>query len=410
MPSIRHSTKAKAMKFIILVTDGMADYPSAELDGRTPLQVARHPNIDHLLQRGVCGLVKTIPEDMEANTDVALLSVLGCNPREHYAGRGPLEAASMGIRLADDEVAFRFNLIEEENGILKDFTAGHIKTDKARILVESLSEAFGSDEVRFYPGVSYRHIMILKGYSDKVHCYPAHDVVGKPIQDLWVTPREPEGERTAELLNDLTRRSREILIDHPLNKEQKSSANMIWPWGPGKTPFFRTFNERYGLKTAVISAVDIVNGLGILMGMDVIKVPRATGFIDTNYEGKATYVLEALKTHDLVLLHVEAPDEVGHLGDAKLKVKTIEDLDRRLLGRLLEKIGGQYVITVLPDHFTSVTVKMHSADAVPFLVYCSEKPVTNQIRSFDEASVYKSGIVLERGYEFLDFFLGYGRS
>jgi 2,3-bisphosphoglycerate-independent phosphoglycerate mutase len=408
IPPIRQSTQVKPMKFIILVADGMADYPAEELQDRTPLQVARHPNMDRLLKGGICGTVRTVPKGMGANTDVALLSLMGYNPREVHVGRGPLEAASMGIHLSDDEVAFRFNLVEEKNGILKDYAAGHIETEKAETLVEALGNALGREDVKFYSGISYRHVLILKGYSEKVHCYPAHDVVGRDVKDILVTPKEPEAEDTAELLNTLIKRSREALANHPLNKEGKTSANMVWPWGPGKKPTLVSLRERHGLKGAVISAVDVVNGLGIFAGMDVIKVPGVTGFIDTNYEGKADYALEALRTHDLVLIHVEAPDEAGHLGDARLKIKTIEDLDERLLGRLLERIGGQYTITVLPDHLTPITVRTHTDDPVPFLVYSSEKQVVNEARCFHEAAVSRS-IYLERGYEFLDLFLDYWR-
>jgi 2,3-bisphosphoglycerate-independent phosphoglycerate mutase len=398
------------MKFIILVADGMADYPVEELQGRTPLQVAGHPNMDRLLQGGICGTVRTVPEGMEPNTDVAFLSLLGYDPRKYYAGRGPLEAVNRGIELADDDIAFRFNLVVEEEGILKDYAAGHISTEDAQVLVSALSHALGREDVQFYPGISYRHILVLKGYSDKVYCYAAHDVAGRPIRELCVMPEEPEAERTAKLLNTLMERSKEVLANHPLNKEGKTRANMIWPWGPGRKPMFPTFREKHGVSGAVISAVDVVNGLGVLTGMDVINVPGATGFIDTNYEGKADYALEALRTHDLVLIHVEAPDEVGHLGNSKLKIKTIEDLDGRLLGRLLEGLKEQYTITVLPDHPTPITVRTHTRDPVPFLVYSTEKHVVNMVGSFDEASISDSTTKLEKGYEFVDFFLDYGRS
>jgi len=396
------------MKFIILVADGMADYPVPELQGQTPLQVAHHPNMDRLLQGGICGTLRTVPEGMEANTDVAFLSLLGYDPRECHAGRGPLEAANKGIRLADDEVALRFNLIEEEDGILKDYAAGHIETEEAEVLVSALSDALGREDVKFYSGISYRHILILKGYSEKVHCYPAHDVVGRAIKDIWVTPNEPGAEHTAKLLNNLIKSSKGVLANHPLSRGGKVSANMIWPWGPGKRPNFVTLQERYGLRGAAISAVDVVNGLGLFTGMDVVKVPGATGFIDTNYEGKADYALEALRTHDLVLIHVEAPDEVGHLGDSRLKIKTIEDIDGRLLGRLLEGLDGKYTIAVLPDHYTPITVKTHTDDPVPFLICSTEKHVVNESRSFCEAAASRSTHI-ERGYEFLDLFLNYGR-
>ena len=397
------------MKFIMLVVDGMADYPVMEMQGRTPLQVAEHPNIDALVRGGIIGTVSTVPDGMDANTDVAFLSLLGYDPREYHAGRGALEAVNRGIELSGDEVAFRFNLVREEGGLLKDYAAGHIRTEDAGLLVKALSESLGSEDVRFYAGVSYRHILVLNGYSEKVHCYAAHDVVGKPIRDLWVTAEEVEAQDTADLLNALIVGSKTVLAGHRLTRDGKTSANMIWPWGPGKKPAFPTLNQRYGIGGAVISAVDVVNGLGLFTGMDVVKVPGATGFIDTNYEGKADYALEALKTHDFVLVHVEAPDEAGHLGDHGLKVKTIEDLDRRLLGRLLAGLKDKYTIAVLPDHPTPTTVRTHTRDPVPFVIYSSEKPTLNRLRSFSEASARDSGLRVERGFEFIDFFFDYGR-
>lgn len=397
------------MKFIMLVVDGMADYPVMEMQGRTPLQVAEHPNMDVLVRGGIIGTVRTVPDGMDANTDVAFLSLLGYDPREYHAGRGPLEAVNRGIELSGDEVAFRFNLIREEGGLLKDYAAGHISTEDAGLLVKALSESLGSEDVEFYAGVSYRHILVLKGYSEKVHCYAAHDVVGKPIRDLWITAEEVEAQDTADLLNTLIVESKKVLAGHRLTREGKTSANMIWPWGPGKKPAFPTLNQRYGIGGAVISAVDVVNGLGLFTGMDVITVPGATGFIDTNYEGKADYALEALKTHDFVLVHVEAPDEAGHLGDHGLKVKTIEDLDRRLLGRLLAGLKDKYTIAVLPDHPTPTTVRTHTRDPVPFVIYSSERPTMNRLRSFSEASARDSDLRVERGCEFIAFFLDYGR-
>jgi 2,3-bisphosphoglycerate-independent phosphoglycerate mutase len=397
------------MKFIMLVVDGMADYPVMEMQGRTPLQVAKHPNMDALVRGGITGAVRTIPDGMDANTDVAFLSLLGYDPLEYHAGRGALEAVNRGIELTGDEVAFRFNLIREEEGLLKDYAAGHISTEDAGLLVKALSESLGSEDVRFYAGVSYRHILVLKGYSEKVHCYAAHDVVGKPIRDLWVTAEKAEAQDTADLLNTLMVESKKILACHQLSRERKTSANMIWPWGPGKKPAFPTLLQRYGLEGAVISAVDVVNGLGIFTGMDVITVPGATGFIDTNYEGKADYALEALRTHDFVLLHVEAPDEAGHLGDHELKVKTIEDVDRRLLGRLLAGLQGKYTIVVLPDHPTPTSVRTHTRDPVPFVMYSSERPTTNRLRGFDETVARDSDLRVERGCELIDFFLDYGR-
>ncbi|MEM2093893.1 MAG: cofactor-independent phosphoglycerate mutase [Candidatus Bathyarchaeia archaeon] len=402
------------MKYLVVIGDGMADYPVNELGGKSPLQIAYHPNMDALARKGVCGTVRTIPSGMDANTDVAILSIMGYDPRRYKIGRGALEAASMGVALSDHEVAFRINLVTEKEGILKDYAAGHISTEEARQLILILKEFLEEPNVKFCPGLSYRHLLILgKPYSDEVHCYPAHDVVGRRITEILAKPKNSDAKKTADLLNNLVLKSRAILTNHPINIERSKSgnfpANMIWPWGPGKKPNICTLREKYRLSSAVISAVDVVNGLGVYAGMDLVKVPGATGFIDTNYEGKADYALRALENHDLVLIHVEAPDEAGHIGDPYLKVKTIEDLDRRLLGRLLEKIQGEYAIAVLSDHFTPVSVRTHKDDPVPFVFY-STNNTCGGVHSFDEVSASSSSLKLEDGYRLLRLFLEYGCS
>ncbi len=402
------------MKYLMIIGDGMADYPVKELGGETPLQSASHPNMDRLAQGGVCGLARTIPKGMGPNTDVAILSILGYNPKLLEIGRGPLEAASMGVVLEEHDVALRFNIVTEEKGILKDYAAGHISTEDAAALVSALNDSLGEPNLRFYPGISYRHLLVLGDrYSKDVTCYPAHDVVGRNIADILVKPKKTRATRTATLLNSLILKSQTILSNHALNgkrkQEGKPPANMIWPWGPGRRPKISTLRERFGLSSAVISAVDVVNGMGKYAGMDVITVPGATGFVDTNYEGKADYALQALKDHDFVLVHVEAPDEAGHMGDPRLKIKTIEDLDRRLLGRILDGIKGDFTIAIMSDHLTPIPVRTHTDDPVPFVFYCSRRRKRGQPH-FNEVSASEGPLKIGKGYRLFDLFLKYGRA
>ncbi len=401
------------MKYLMVIGDGMADYPVKELGDKSPLQAANHPNMDRLAQEGICGTARTIPDGMEANTDVAILSILGYDPRQQHIGRGPLEAASLGVPLKDHEVALRFNLVTEEDGVLKDYAAGHISTEEAKALLSVLRESLEEPEIRFFTGLSYRHLLILgKAYSDEVQCFPAHNVVGRRISEVLVRPKNPRAKGTAELLNNLIFRSQAILENQDLNNERRKSgrppANMIWPWGPGKKPKLPTLHDRYGLSGAVISAVDVVNGMGMYAGMDVIRVPGATGFVDTNYEGKADHALKALCDHDFVLVHVEAPDEAGHIGDPYLKIKTIEDFDTRLLGRILEKIDGDYTIAVVSDHFTPIAVRTHTDDPIPFLFYSTRRRRRGKA-SFDEVSASESSLRLRDGHRIFNLFLEYGK-
>jgi len=401
------------VRFIIVVGDGMADYPVQDLGGGTPLQVADHPNMDEIMSKGVYGTLKTVPDGMESNTDVAVLSILGYNLKRYYPGRGSLEAASMGVKLRDEDLAFRCNLITERDGVLADFSAGHVETEEARELMSAIDERLGSSEIRFYSGVNYRHLLVLSGraYSDKVRCFAPHYVVGKRIDEIKVTPLTERGAITADLLNELTSKSKGILSNHPINLERvrrrKKPANMIWPWSPGRKPSFPTLRDRYNLRGAVISAVDVVNGIGVCAGMDIVKVPGATGYFDTNYEGKAEYAAGSLGNHDLVLIHVEAPDEAGHLGDSELKIRAIEDLDKRLLGNLMNKVQSDFTVAILADHMTPVTVRNHTPDPVPFAVYSTRNEKRSRVRHFDEESV-RSGKEIRRGYNFMPFFLKYG--
>jgi len=400
------------MKYVLIIGDGMADYPVEALNMKTPLQVANKPNMDGLALRGRSGILRTIPEDMGAGSDIANLSILGYDPKKWYTGRGPLEAATRGIHLGKEDIAFRCNLITEENGVLADYSAGHITSDEARELMKCMEDKFGKPkEIDFHAGVSYRNLLIFRNgpYSDNVLCTPPHDALGVKISETLPKAKTAAAEFTVATLKRMILSSKRILEDHPVNVRRvglgKRPGNMIWPWGQGKKPSMPTLQERYGISGAVISAVDVVNGVGIYAGMEVVKVPGATGYYDTNYEGKADYALEALKRRDMVLIHVEAPDEAGHSGDPEQKIRTIEDLDRRLVGRLLDGLEGDYTIAVLPDHATPIKVRTHTKDPVPFTI-CSPLVEPDGVKCFDEVSARKGGFgFLERGEMFMPLFV-----
>jgi len=400
------------MKYVIIVGDGMADYPVEDFSGKTPLQVATHPNMDLIAAKGRCGMLKTIPDGMEAGSDTANLSILGYDPRRIRVGRGPLEAASLGVELHDEDLALRCNLITEENGILLDYSAGHIESHDSKELINFVQEAFGqTGEVEFYNGLSYRHLLVLRGrgYSDQIVCFPPHDVMGSRISDVLVKPKDDESDKTADLLNNMIIKSREILSGHPVNLRRREGgervANMLWFWGPGRRPRMRTLWEKYGVRCAVISAVDLIKGIGHYAGMDVINVPGATGLHNTSYEGKADYALEALKNCDLVYIHVEAPDEAGHNGDFRLKVKTIEDLDKRLIGRVLDHLDGDYVISVLTDHPTPVKLRTHTSDPVPFAIYNAALSKVDKLKRFDDFEAKNGSYGLIQGHRFMSLVL-----
>ncbi|HSB32923.1 MAG TPA: cofactor-independent phosphoglycerate mutase, partial [Nitrospirota bacterium] len=332
------------MKYIILLGDGMADRPHAELGGKTCLQAARTPNLDQLASLGQVGMVQTVPPGFPPGSDVANLTVMGYDPRKYYSGRSPLEAASIGVKLGPDDVAFRCNLVTlritggksagmHRKAVMEDFSAGHISTQEARLLIEEIGNKLGSDRIRFYPGVSYRHLMVWRGGKDRMECTPPHDIQDKDVQDYL-----PRGEGD-ETITALMESSLEVLAGHPVNKKRqeagKRAANSIWLWGQGKRPQMPTFREKYGLEGAMISAVDLTKGIGIYAGFEVVDVPGATGWLDTNYVGKAEHALWALKTKDIAYVHVEAPDEAGHTGDLKNKIKAIEDFDEFIVGNII---------------------------------------------------------------------------
>ena len=382
------------MKTLIILGDGMADEPIAELGGQTPLQYARTPHMDRLAAAGVTGRLKTVADGFHPGSEVANMSVLGYDLPTVYEGRGVLEAASMNVDLQPGEIAMRCNLVCVEGDLLKNHSAGHITTSEAEELMAYLDERLGSDRVKFYPGVSYRHLLVLKRGDKHLLCTPPHDIPLQPFAPYLVRAERPEAEETAAFLNELILRSQEILPTHPVNqkraREGKDMANSIWPWSPGERPAMQTLRELYGIgRGSVISAVDLIRGIGVYAGLKVIEVEGATGLYDTNYEGKAAAALEALRTDDFVYLHVEASDEAGHEGDAQLKVRTIENLDSRIVGPVVEALrtwNEPVAIAVLPDHPTPCAIRTHTAEPVPFLIY---KPgmEPDAVTRFDEISV-----------------------
>ncbi len=388
------------MKYVVIVGDGMADYPIDELGGKTPLEVANKPNMDEMAAKGKLGLAKTIPNGMPADSSIANLSILGYDPRKYFTGRGPLEAGAMGIKLGDRDVAFRCNLVTEREGLLADYSGGHISNDEAAELLNDVKK-LGVGEI--FAGVSYRHLFVLRESDINVGCSPPHEIVGEPISDNMIGAR---GGETGKKLNEIMLKSIEILSKHPVNmkriKAKKNPGNMIWLWGPGRRPKLETLKEKYGLKGALISAVNLIKGIGIYAGMKIIDVPGATAYYDTNYEGKADYALRALETSDFAYIHVEAPDEAGHEGNLEQKIKTIEDLDRRLVGKILDW-EPQCKIAVLPDHPTPIKLKIHTPDPVPFVVYDAE--MKGDGLKFDEASAKRGSLGTCEGYRFMDLFL-----
>lgn len=390
------------MKYIVIVGDGMADYPLEELKGKTPLQAAHKPNMDEIAAKGRCGLLRTIPRGMEAGSDIANLSILGYDPRKYYTGRGPLEAASIGVELGDSDLAFRCNLITEENGKIKDYCAEHITTEEARILINALKKAFKIGE--FYSGVSYRHLFVLRNSGAKLRCTPPHDALGRKISECLIKPKS----EAAKKLNQMILDSKKILAGHEVNLKRieagKNQANMVWLWGQGKKPRMESLKKKYGISGAVISAVDLLKGIGVYAGMEVVNVPGATGYYDTNYEGKAEHALKALEKKDYVYVHVESIDEASHAGDLEMKIKTIEDFDRRLVGKLLNELEGDYKIAVLSDHLTPIKVKTHTREPVPFAIY-SSMDKSDDVKKFDEASARKGSLGLIEGEEFMKLLL-----
>lgn len=398
------------MKFALLVGDGMADFPLDELGGKTPLQAANIPFMDKLARDGTVGMIRTIPDGMPAGSDIANLNLLGYDVLKYYSGRAPLEAISRGIELVDAEVAFRCNLVTVTDDTMADYSAGHITSEEAAELIAAVDKELGSPAFRFHSGVSYRHLLVTrpkngKKWEHNLDCTPPHDIVGQSIEDYM-----PRGE-DEEVLRKLMLDSARVLGGHPVNRERlqagKNPANMIWLWGQGKRPSMPSFSELYGLKGGVISAVDLIKGIGKYAGLSVIDVPGATGYFDTNYAGKGRYGLEALKRGDFLFVHVESPDEAGHAGNIAEKIRAIENFDRYVVGPIMEEISrfAEHRVMVLPDHFTPISIRTHIADPVPFAVWGTGVPRGDAL-CFSEFEAEKAKNTFENGYDLLPLYLG----
>jgi 2,3-bisphosphoglycerate-independent phosphoglycerate mutase len=398
-------------KYVIIVGDGMADYPVESLGGKTPLMVARTPHMDWMAENGETGLVKTIPDGFNAGSEIANLSIFGYDPRDYYTGRGPLEAASLGVKLSADDIAFRCNLVtlrsQGNKMVMEDFSAGHITDEEAKKVIIDLNEKMATEEIRFYAGVSYRHLMVLKNGAgkfsnvEKSEITPPHDIIGKEISAFFRQMNEP--------VLTLVKESQRLLKNHPVNHAREAKglppANSIWLWGQGRSPRMITLKERFGMDGYVISAVHLIKGIGILAGLEVLEVPGITGYFDTNYDGKAQYTLRGLREKDFIYVHVEAPDEAGHMGNLRLKIEAIEAFDEKIVGAILKgmKEFERYKVLVLPDHPTPLSVRTHTADPVPYAMYSNEGGTRSAHgRAFDEVSAGQSGISIEKGFELIE--------
>ena len=404
------------MKHLIILGDGMADWPVKDLGGKTLLQYAETPHLDSLARMGRNGRLKTIPDGFHPGSEVANSSILGYDQHLVYEGRGPLEAASIGVHLDEGDLALRCNLVCMSGDILKNHSCGRLETIDADVLITSLQNALGNERVQFYTGVQYRHLLVIKGGDKRLHCTPPHDIPGCPYEPYLPQAAVPEAEETAQLLRDLIEKSQEILQMHPLNFARQSNrldkANSIWPWGggykPQMTPLTTTFPQIHS--GAVITAVDLIRGIGRYAGLRAIEVEGATGLYDTDYEGKAEAALMALQTDDFVYLHVEASDEAGHDGDVQLKLRTITDLDHRLIGPILDAIHEwtePVCISVLPDHPTPCELRTHTAEPVPFCIWYPGIEA-DSVQTFDETACLQGVYGLLHGDEFIRLFMNNG--
>jgi 2,3-bisphosphoglycerate-independent phosphoglycerate mutase len=392
----------------------MADYPVESLGGKTPLMVAKIPHMDWMVEHGEIGLVRTVPDGFNPGSEIANLSIFGYDPIRYYTGRGPMEAASLGVKLTDNDVAFRCNLVtlrfQDTETVMEDFSAGHITDKEAKRIIFDLNRELATNEIQFYPGISYRHLMVLKKRSaqfpnlEKLDLIPPHDLTGREISSLLPKMNGP-------VLNLMTE-SQRLLKNHPVNLARESKglppANSIWLWGQGRSPKMITLKERFGMDGYVISAVHLIKGIGILAGLEVLEVPGITGYFDTNYEGKAQYALKGLREKDFVFVHVEAPDEAGHMGNLRLKIEAIEALDERIVGAILKGVKEfkRYKVLLLPDHPTPLSVRTHTPDPVPYVIYSNEDGAKDARRkTFDEVSARLSGISIEKGFALIERFL-----
>jgi len=400
-----------AMKYVILQADGMPDHRLPELGNKTPLEVARTPNLDKIAKTAVqFGMVRTIPEGLPPGSDVGNLTVLGYDPSVYYTGRSPLEAASIGVQLKETDVALRCNLVtlRKYNGktVMEDYSAGHISTEEAKELIIDLRKELEAENLKLFPGVGYRHLLVWNHGNKNIKTTPPHDISGKEI-DQYI----PRGEGT-DKLNDIIEKSELILNNHPVNKkrigEGKNPATSIWLWGQGVAPKMPTFRELHGIRGSVISAVDLVKGIGHYAGLEVIDVPGATGYLDTNYEGKVKYALNSLNDVDLTMIHIEATDETGHLGKAELKIQAIEDLDNLVVGPILEGIKNfkDYKILVMSDHPTPIDLRTHVNEPVPFAIYSSnDESIKDESLSYTETIASNTKVYLDKGWKLISVLL-----
>ncbi len=398
------------MKYIVILGDGMAGHPIEKLGGKTTLQATVKPAMDRLAELGRSGMLETVPEGFAPGSEIANLAVMGYDVRKVFEGRGSLEAASMGVEILPGEMAMRCNIICIEDEKIKNHSAGHISNEEAWELIDALQAELGDDTVSFHKGVSYRHLLKIKGGNKALSCTPPHDVPGTPFMDVMIEPTTPEAESTAQLLNDLTIKSQEILAKHPVNLKRaaagKDMANSIWAWSPGYKPEMETMMQKYpNVKSGtVISAVDLIKGIGVYAGLDPVEVEGATGLYDTNYEGKTAAAIEALKTQDFVYLHIEASDEAGHEGDVELKQRTIEYLDQRVVAPIMAaaaEMSEPVTIAMLPDHPTPCELRTHTRESVPFVIYNPTRE-PDSVMAYDEESA-KSGAYGELSTtEFMD--------
>jgi len=400
------------MKYVVILGDGMADFAVKELNNKTPLEVADKPNIDLLASKGITGMIKTVPDGMSPGSDVANLGAMGFNPEKYYTGRSPLEAVSVGIDLDDTDITFRVNLVtlsDDENyedKTMIDYSSDEITTEEATILINDLAKELNTDIHKFHPGFSYRHILVWNNGKLDFTLTPPHDITGKKITEYL-----PKGQNS-EVLLDFMKKSCEILKNHPVNKARIEKglrpASSIWPWGVGKKATLPDFEQMRGLKGAVVSAVDLLKGIGMSAGMTCPEIEGATGNIHTNFEGKAQTAIELLKDHDFIYVHVEAPDECGHRGEIENKVKSIEIIDKKIVEPILnylDKSGEDYKVLVMPDHPTPLCIMTHVSDPVPFIIYHKSDEKQNEVKVYTEENCKKSGIFYENGYKLMDDFI-----
>ncbi|HLI78531.1 MAG TPA: cofactor-independent phosphoglycerate mutase [Candidatus Binataceae bacterium] len=402
------------MKYVIIHGDGMGDWPCDDLGGKTPLEAAHKPNMDLIATRGTLGLVQTIPEGMPPGSDVGTMTMMGYDPKRYHTGRAPIEAASMGIAMGPNDVVFRMNLVslKDEGGatVMNDFTSGHITSEEAARIVADLREQLARDGIEFFNGVSYRHLMIWRNGPRATKLTPPHDITGKSIAGQM-----PDGEGADRLLA-LMKKSQQIMLNHPVNQKRradgKTEATSAWFWGQGTRPAVPTLKDRFGLEGSVISAVDLVNGVGRLAGLEVITVPGATGFLDTDYAAKGRYGLKSLQHKDFLLLHIEAPDEAGHMGRADLKKEAIERIDELILGPMLAGLSmmGEFRLLLQPDHATPSKIKTHSSEPVPFAIISNRtlENVDAKPRRYTEADGKATGANVVDGYRLIETLLNRG--